>query len=302
MESRNTRKAIRAFPVDLAFTQDPTDQLRKFLDITGRQSTIVGEYTQDQLDNLFLQIADPNEPSYLYYSGQYIEQDAELSGHWVEDVQDLVTMAVTGFDLEDTVYPSGLPDEDIVGLSFGEDPLSSGYVYVVVDGYRDVYRYAWNNTGTNPDTEGTFALHQSYEDAGFDEYLVIQQHETLGTIAELKHEPVGLVTITDVKNMAHPWSPETSDGIVAEQSEIVTSGKYVILQNPRHSYSPMTTDAMGNDSYPTDYQPDQYWESSFIAEYDYYSEEAPYGICQPTNRHNIGLAGMPICAAKDLEE
>lgn len=300
MESRNTRKALRAFPVDLAFTQDPTDQLRKFLDIAGRQTTTLGEYLQDQTENVFLETADPNEPSFLYYSGHYIPQNADLSGYWVEDVQDLVTMAVTGFDLEETIYPSGLPDENIVGISFGEDPSSSGYLYAVVDGYRDVYRYAWRSLGATPDTEGTFTKHQSYADTGEDEYLVVQQHETLGTIAELKHEPASLVTITDVKNLAAPWSPETSDGIIVDQSEIVVSGKYLILQNPRDSYSPKTVDAMGNDSYPTDYQPDQYWKSSFIAEYDYYTEEAPYGICQPTNRHNLGLAGMPIAAAKDL--
>jgi hypothetical protein len=301
VESRNTRKALRSFPVDLALTQDPTDQLRKFLDITGRQTTLLGEYTQDQLDNIFAETADPNEPSYLYLSGQYIPQDADLSGYWVEDVQDLVTMAVTGFDLEEVVYPSGLPDEDIVGISFAEDPLSSGYVYMTVDGYREVYRYTWKNLETSPEIEGTFAKHQSYEDTGTDEYLVIQQDAALGTIAELKHEPLGLVTLVDAKNMAAPWTPDTSDGIEVEQSEIVVSGKYLILETPRHSYSPMTVDAAGNESYPTDYQPDQYWKSSFIAEYDYYTEEAPYGICQPTNRHNLGLVGMPLSAAKDLE-
>jgi hypothetical protein len=303
MEARATRKGLRAFPIDLAFTQEPTDNLRKFLDIPGRQTVTADEFIQDQLYNLFLETADPNEPSFLYNSGRYIPQDAEISGYWVSDVQDLVSMQVTGFDLEETIYPSGIPaNDDLVGISFGEDPASSGCLYLISDGHREIYKYSWKNLDVVPDVETTLIVHQSYDDTETDEYLVLEQDSTLGTIAELKHEPVGDVTIIDVKNLAAPWSPETSDGIIADQSEITLSGRYVILETPRHTYSPATTDVDGNTLYPTDYQPDQYWRSSFIAEYYYYDYESTNGICQPTIRHNLGLMGTPIAAAKELEE
>jgi hypothetical protein len=302
MESKATRRAIRAFPIDFELTQDPSDQLRKFLDIPGRQTTIAGEYLHNQLDNLFIETADPNEPYYVYNSGRYIPKDADLSGYWVEYIDDLTSMEVTGFSLDETIYPSGLTSSTILGVSFADDPISSGYLYLTCEGDRNIYRYIWKELYTSPDIEKTVEEEQSYDANGEDEYLILDRSSVPGSVvAELRHEPVGDVTIIDAKNLASPWNPEDSEGIIASQSEITVSGKYVILTSPRPSYSPATKDVLGNTTYPTDYQPDQYWQSSFIAEYDYYSQEAPYGICQPTNRHELGLVGAPIVAAKDLE-
>ncbi len=302
MESRATRKALTAFPPDLAFTKDPTDDLRKFLDIAGRQIVIAGEYMRDQLDNIALRTANVNDPYYYYTSGQVVGLNATLSGNWLQDAQDLTTMEVTGFDYVEEITPSGLNGAiSILGISYADQPDASGQVYISRLGSRTINVYNWPDLSTVSDTFEASLEIQTFDQAEKDEYLVIENDDALGKIAHLEHTPVGDIVVTDTKNLQAPWAPDTSDGIIVDSAEITVSGSTLLLTSPRPSYSPATT-LDGVVTYPTDYQPDQTWQSSFIVEYNYYTKDAPYGLTQRIIRHELGQPGIPAVAAEDVEE
>ena len=298
MESRATRKALRAFPVDFEFTQDPKDDLRKFLDIPGRQAALASEYMRSQLDNLFIATADLNEPSQLLVSGVTIPLNVVVSGNVVQDLQDLASMEVTGFDYVDSTYPSGTTGGNVLGVSYVQDAVGSGYLYVSVEGTRTVYRYPWKFLDQLTSTSQFGTQTQNFDNQDEDEYLSIQRDGSLVT-ATLKNTPLNTVRVIDTKNLSAPWDP-TSDGIQAPTMDITVSGNVLILRSPRPSYSPAFVETDGSTTYPEDYQPDQYWESSFIAEYDYAVKEAPYGLSQSEIRHEMGLPGEVLGASEDI--
>lgn len=291
MEARPTRRALRAFPADLEFTQDPKDPLRAFLDAPGRQMAIASEFIGAQMENLFLSTADLNEPSRLYNSGVTVDLNAVFSGHFVPDMQDLATMEVTGFDLIQTIRPCGITG-NLRGISYAQDPATSGTLYLGVNGSHTIYTYDWGNLNALKDTFLFAVETQSFLEQGEDEYLAIQR-EGNAVFAHLKHTPRGTVRVVDTRNLQAPWDPSNSDGIVVPAGEITVSGSTLFFTNPRPSYSPALKDGT-NVTYPTDYQPDRNWDSVFIAEYDYETQEAPYGLSQPSVRHNMGLAGRPL--------
>lgn len=298
MESRSTRRAIRSFPKDLEFTQDPKDDLRIFLDAPGRQITIASEYVGSQLENLFLGTADLNEPTFLYTSGVTVGLEATMSGGFVQDMQDLATMTVTGFDLVETLYPSGI-STDLRGVSYVQSPIGSGVLYISADADHTIFEYNWKRTDVVTSTHEFGVSKQSYDFTGEDEYLVIDRTEPGHVKAFLKHIPVSGITIIDSKNLQSPWDPANSDGIYVPQSEISVSGQTVFLTDPRPSFSPAVVDGT-TITYPTDYQPDEHWNSSFIVEYDYLTHDPAYGLTQPETKHNMGLPGRPVGAADEI--
>ena len=79
------------------------------------------------------------------------------------------------------------------------------------------------------------------------------------------------------------------------------SGNTLILTTPRPSFEPALTLPANLSGasvvYPPGYQPDENWNSSFIAEYDYNTREAPYGLSQEEIAHNLGRAGDAIGGA-----
>lgn len=301
MESRATRKALRAFPPDLAFTQDPKDDLRILLDVQGRQTVMASEYMRSQLENVYLSTADVNEPYYHYVSGMVISLDAAVSGNLVSDLQDLTTMQVTGFDYVEDIYPSGI-DFPLYGISYADEPDASGVVYLSATGTRTIFKYNWKDFQKVVEEFTASVETQSFEDTDTDEYLTITEDATLGKIATLKHVPIpGSITIIDTKNLQAPWAPDISDGIEADMSEVTLSGSTLMLTSPRPSYNPATT-TNGVVSYPVDYQPDEEWKSAFLVEYQYYTKDAPQGLTQKLLRHELGQPGRPLVAADNVEE
>ena len=298
MESCSTRRTLRSFPIDLAFTQDPTDDLRQYLDSPGRQLTVASEYVRTQLDNLLIGTANLNEPSQLYASGISYNLDAVMSGNFVEDMQDLASMSVTGFDLDEILYPSGI-STDLRGISFVQSPDVSGILYLSADADQTIFAYNWNLLDVITTTHEYGVTTQSYDVTGEDEYLVIDKSEYGVTKAVLKHVPLSGVTIIDSKNLQSPWDPANSDGIYVPQTDIFLSGNTVFLTNPRPSYVPAIIDSTGT-TYPVGYQPDEEWNSSFITEYDYLTYEPPYGLTQPDIRHEMGLPGRPIGGSDEI--
>lgn len=299
MEARPTRKTLRAFPPDLGFTQDPKDALRQFLDLPGRQAVLASEYMKDQMANVFLETADPNDPDHHFSSGMVIPLDATLTGNFVKNLQDLVTMEVTGFDHIDTLTVSGLAPTEYLGISYAQEPDGSGVLFLTCSGVPYVFRYEWSDRNTIVSSGIAGLTEQNFAVAEEDEYLVIQHGTAYGTIAELKHTPRAKPVLIDTKNLEAPWAPETSDGIVADPDEITVSGNTLILTDPRPSYLPPTPSG-DQYIYPVGYQPDQNWASSFIAEYEYDTKDYPYGLSQSTLRHNLGLFGAPLVGADDL--
>lgn len=298
MESRRTRRLLRAFPRDLALTTDSSDPLHILMDIEGRQLTTVWEYLDSQTGNLHIGTSDMNEPSEVFTSGVSIDQDTTLSGMFVQDLQDLATMSVTGFELEETLYPSGYTT-DLRGVTYYQDPDTSGYIYLSADADHTVSKYAWKLTETVLDTYEFGVETQSFTETGKDEYLIIDKSEPGVVKAVLKHEPLGDVTVIDTKNLQAPWDPANSDGIEVSSAEISVSGSTLFLTSPRPSYSPATVDG-NSTTYPSDYQPDRTWNSSFIAEYDYLTTEAPYGLSQPDITHWMGKPGRPYGGADSV--
>lgn len=298
MESRATRRALRSVPPDLAFTQDPKDDLRIYLDSPGRQITTATEYVGAQLDNLFIGTANVNEPSQLYTSGVTVGLDAVMSGNFVETMQDLATMEVTGFSLLETLYPSGL-STDLRGISFAQDPEASGILYLSADADHTIFEYEWKLLDVVTGTHEFGVATQDYETTGEDEYLVIDKSETGVVKAVLRHTPLSGVTIIDTKNLQSPWDPAGSDGIYSPQSDIYLSGDTLFLTSPRPSYTPAIVED-GTTVYPVGYQPDENWSSSFIVEYDYLTQDVPYGLSQPEMKHGIGLPGKPIGGSDEV--
>lgn len=296
MESRASRKSLQSFPQDLAFTQDPKDPLRKLIDVQGRQLSVASEFIGAQLENLFLGTADPNEPSSLYTSGAVVPLDTALSGRFVADLQDLATMEVTGFDLIDAIGVSGVTST-LRGIAYTQDPEGSGVLYISTLGSHTVYQYDWKRLNTLKDSFLFAVEKQDFLEKGEDEYLAIQR-DGQTAFAELRHVPRGSVKLIDVKNLRAPWDPANSDGLEVPQNEITISGQTLFLSSPRPSYSPAVL-VDGVYTYPVGYQPDQTWESAFIAEYEYETRTAPYGLSPTTTRHNLGLPGRPLGGADD---
>ncbi len=301
MENRSTRRGIRAFPTDFEFTQDPKDPLRKAIDIPGRQVQLASEFIKSQLDNTFISTADPNEPSQAWTSGHLIPLDATISGNVVENLEEIASQRVTGFDLIGTLRPEGITDTDLVGVSYSETPAPSGELYISISGVPFIFTYDWEDLSA-PRESGVFGVTtQDFLNQRKDEYLVIQKGTEFGTIAVLKQTPRGVVLLTDTKNLQAPWDPSNSDGIPVDQSEIQVSGNTLILTSPRPSFEPALTLPANLSGasvvYPPGYQPDQTWNSSFIAEYDYNTREAPYGLSQEEISHNLGRSGDPTVGA-----
>ena len=292
MESRATRAVLASFPPDLAFTKDPKDPLRRFLDVAGRQTTIVSEYIRSQLDNLQIGLADLNDPYLVFTSGVTSSLSATLSGLFVQQLQDMANMEPTGFELVETLYPSGV-STDLRGISYVQDPATSGILYLSAVGDYNVYQYNWNTVDQLVGTQTFGVATQSFNATGKDEYLVIDKAGD-GTIkATIDHVPLSGVTVIDTKNLVAPWDPLNSDGIVVHGSEITISGNTLFLESPRPSYNPAIVN--GNSiSYPVNYQPDLNWDSSFIVEYNYVRQLPAYGLSQPAVSHEMGVRGTPI--------
>ena len=304
MENRSTRRGLRAFPIDFEFTQDPKDPLRKTLDIPGRQLQLASEFIESQLDNTFIATADPNEPSTAWTSGHLVPLDATVSGNLVEDIQEIASQRVTGFDFIGTLQPGGLSDTDLVGVSYAETPAPSGELHVSISGVPYIFTYDWEDLSA-PRESGVFGIAtQDFLNQNLDEYIVIQKGTEFGTIAVLKNTPRGTVVLTDTKNLQAPWDPSNSDGILVDPAEIQVSGNTLILLTPRPSFLPALTLPANLSGasvlYPPDYQPDQTWNSSFIAEYEYNTREAPYGLSQEDISHNLGRAGDPTAGANTV--
>ncbi len=299
MENRSTRRGIRAFPPDFEFTQDPKDDLRKLMDIPGRHVQLASEFIASQLDNMAISTADPNEPSLAWTSGHLIPLDATVSGNLVEDLQDIASQRVTGFDLIGPLDPGGLADADLRGVSYSEIPTPSGDLHISVSGIPFTFTYDWDDLSA-PKDSGIFGVTvQDFLTQGSDEYIVIQKDTAFGTIAVLRNIPRGTVVLIDSKNLQAPWDPSASDGLIVDPSEIQVSGDILILTSPRPSFVPAILSGSAV-IYPPNYQPDQTWNSSFIAEYEFNTRDAPYGLSQEEITHNLGRGGDPIGGADTL--
>jgi hypothetical protein len=315
-ESSITKRILSQFPENLGFIDNQADPLHLVIDAGSDLMDKMKDEFSRKIDNLSIDKANPGLPMEMYkfdlsdkitnMNDVRVEVLTNGGAVIVDREDDFFSDTITGFDYEATITPVGISPSGIVGISYGfdwDDPA----LYVSVQDSR--YVYVYTDLTAPPDSMIDYAyVEQSYEVAGYDEYLQFEIETAVGDIlpsgiapgddvkvAYLKHEPIGNVRIIDALNTYEP-NNEESDGIVVSSVDYVVDEDKVLFSPVRSDYNPaILTDVADGQiyTYPENYQPDRAFDSAFIIEYTYELNSNPRYIANREYFHNLRKKGKP---------
>ena len=114
-------------------------------------------------------------------------------------------------------------------------------------------------------------------------------------VAYLRYDVEDSLVIIDAGNLQNPENPD-SDGITVSSDDYVVENNRIVFSNERSNYNPAIVTVIGDATlytYPSDYQPDIAFDSTFIAEYRYVKDENPRYLTGAEKLHNLNLAEDP---------
>lgn len=322
MESKYSKRMLDSFPKNLGFVDNKTDPLHVLIDHSGKTLDELERVENAKIAGLFVDTGDPSVTSSAYYvnvetdSMDKVQVIPTGSGKLVSLESEFLSTDITGFDYVETLTPSGTYPSGILGLSYGfdwDEPL----VYIVPSGsINDVYSYS-DLTATPEVINYTYKT-QSYEENSTDEYIIFEEEVALPSgelvsdwnfpsgvlptdivkVAYLNHDVVSDLEIIDAGNLVNPRNSD-SDGIIVDSSQYAVTGNRVIFAKERPDYNPATLveiDDVKYYDYPQDYQPDRYFDSTFIVEYKYEENDPPRYLTQDENIGKVGKRGNPTAS------
>jgi len=128
----------------------------------------------------------------------------------------------------------------------------------------------------------------------FTEFLLMGDRK----VAYLQHDPVQDLIVIDIGNVRNPNDPDSA-GIVVSSDDYVVGDELhnnKIIFNRGRSDQVLASGVLDEVVYPSDYQPDAGFNSSYIVEYRYRVENIPKYLTQKNQIHDIGLKGIPVAS------
>lgn len=330
MKSKFTKEQLEKFPNNLKFVENEKDPLHIIIDAGGIFVSELERDKSRKIDNLFIDKGNPVEPSGVYFIDigtniNNIEIIPSGDAGLVETGVKFLDNNVTGFELLSEISPTGVPNSGILGVSYGFDWDDPEY-YLTSSGMSYLYKYT--DLEKDPEIIDYFIKHQGFDNTGIDEYITFLFEKATPTgeennlpdgvlpddivkVAYLKNVPVeNSIKIIDIANLKDPNNIE-SEGIIVNSDDYATTGNRIVFKPERSDYNPaiiidysiepsgveldyyenITEDSLLDYMYPPKYQPDKNFDSIFIVEYDYKTDENPRYLTLVSKLHNLGKKG-----------